>query len=86
MKHGGIKLKKPYSKPTMAFQNMFLATSVNTACTFTAEMAFDSCKTYIEDWGEYVFDDTDVSTGCNIGYVDFPCYHIPMESSNVFES
>ena len=83
---GGIKLKKPYSKPTMAFQNMFLATGVSSGCSFTAELAYDSCRTYLEDWGEYIFDDQDLSTKCDWGYQDYPCYNVPLESSNVFES
>lgn len=82
MKYGGIKLKKSYSKPTVAFQNMFLATTVNSACTFSASLAYDSCVTLIEDWGETIYNDDK----CDISYEDAPCYHVPMESSNVFES
>lgn len=77
-------MKKPYSKPTMAFQNMFLATSVSSGCTFTAELSYDSCVTHIAEWdNETIYID---DGRCDWGYQDFPCYDVPWESSNVFES
>lgn len=85
VRFGGIDVKKPYSKPTLTFQNMFLATGVSMGCTFTSTYAYDSCVTFLDDWGgETIFDSDGVH--CDWGYQTFPCYDVPMESSNVFES
>lgn len=77
-------MKKPYTKPSMAFQNMLLATGVSTGCTFISNHAYNSCKTAIDEWGgETIFME---DKGCDWGYEDYPCYDVPTENSNIFES
>lgn len=77
-------MKKPYTKPTMAFQNMFLATGVSGGCTFISNHAYDSCKTLLDEWGDETIYALD--KGCSWSYVNYPCYDVPTESSNIFDS
>lgn len=85
--NGGMDMKKPYSKPTVAFQNMFLASGVSMGCSYSSNHAFDSCVTEIPGWGgETIFNDTtgECTYGVEMGAA--LCYDIPQESSNIFES
>lgn len=79
-------LKKPYSKPTVAFQNMFLATSVSSGCSTTmdAQFSFGSCVIFYEELGGTVFNEA--TDACDFVTDENLCYHIPIESSTVFES
>lgn len=77
-------MKKPYTKPTMAFQNMMLATGVSSGCAFISNHNYDSCQTLLDEWGdETIFMD---DGSCSWGYEDYPCYEVPTESSNIFQS
>lgn len=77
-------MKKPYTKPIIGFQNMFLATGVNTRCAVISNHNFDSCYTYVGEWeDETIYTD---GHGCDWNYDEYLCYNVPTESSNIFES
>lgn len=75
-------MKTKYTKPTIAFQNIALSSGLSSSCAFQANFQFGSCEVMIPEWGETVYNDGQ----CDIGFEDFPCYHVPAASSNIFES
>lgn len=78
-------MKSNYSKPTISFQNIALATAAGAACVYKANFQYGSCVVEIPEWGEYVWDDS-ISSGCTISTEDFGCYNVPTSTSNIFDS
>lgn len=85
-------MKKAYAKPEIVFESFTLSTNIAGDCeTITSLQSRDICG--YPTRGGVVF--VDSSMGCTVNapivdgeaiYGDRICYHVPIESSNLFNS
>lgn len=75
-------MKEKYVKPMAAFQPLDIASDLSSGCQYQANFQFGICTIEIPEWGETLYSEE----VCDISFEDFPCYHVPAASSNIFES
>ena len=85
-------MKKTYSKPMIVFEDFSLSTSITANCDIRINNSSENVCAYITRTGNEVF--TDKVTGCDYKAVDGSpadnydsiCYHIPTETTDLFNS
>lgn len=81
-------MKKTYAKPHIMFEDFSLSTSIAVACEYKAKHTEYSCA-YEDEFLEQIIFTAEVST-CETKMADGAyneiCYHVPLESSNIFAS
>ena len=89
-------MKKKYTKPVIMYESFMLCTNIAAGCEFIANSVQDSCGYEVR--GRAVFIDS--STGCvthaqyDVSLQDYThniynntvCYHVPVETTNLFSS
>ena len=77
-------MKRNYSSPLISFKSLTSGGTVSSGCTGgSPSFALGACPITIGEWGETVYSD---DVGCDIDFVDFPCYDVPLMASDTFES
>ena len=90
-------MKKPYEKPVIFFENFSLSTNIAAGCDYKANLSPNSCG-YEVRGGRVVF--INETTGCTLkapydsSFQDYVygsannsiCYHVPIETNNLFNS
>lgn len=82
-------MKKKYTKPQIIIENFTMSTNIAGDCTFIIDnQSYQTCA-YIDRSGNFIFtSDLDgvctrvESDGCN----DTVCYHVPLETNDLFNS
>ena len=82
-------MRKTYSKPEIMFEDFTLNESIATNCEIRiSNQSVDVCGMIQGSGGEVLF--IDDSTGCTMHTADTEanglCYHVPVESNNLFNS
>lgn len=82
-------MKKTYVKPEVYFESFELSTSIATGCEYKSNHTKDTCGWYVEGVGNVFLS--------NLTTCDYPepdsetnkfgiCYHVPVDTSNLFTS
>lgn len=85
-------MKKTYTKPEIVFESFDLCTSIATGCELIIDNpSANQCGyPYEGGFGETMFTEAVGSAVCNLAVDDDKdngfCYHIPIESNNLFNS
>ena len=76
--------KDKYIKPQIGFESLSLGSELYPSCAISVTFSEFVCPIPIPDWGnQTIFQEynCDWSNG-----EEFVCYHVPMESMNIFSS
>lgn len=81
-------MKKAYSKPQILFEDFTLSTNIAAGCEVRVEGHSSGTCGYKMGGGIVVF--VSAETGCNThepdGDLNGLCYHVPIETNNLFNS
>ena len=83
-------MKKVYKKPNIIFEDFTLSTSIAAGCERKANNVMYSCEYFDNDLGYTIF--TGSISKCTLTPQDGGdeyngiCYHVPVESNNLFNS
>lgn len=82
-------MKKPYVRPEVYFENFELSTNIATGCEYKSNHTKNQCGWYVEGIGNVFLSDV---TTCSYKQPDSEtnqygiCYHVPVDTSNLFTS
>ncbi len=80
-------MKKPYSKPQIAYVSFELSQSIAAGCEFISNNAYEACPITVEEGFVLFSTGACLTTPVDVGMdKDRFCYHIPSDDSRVFSS
>ena len=83
---GEVLMKRNYASPLISFKSLTAGGTVSSGCSGgSPSFQMGGCAIRIPEWNETVYSD-DVPGGCDIDFIDFPCFDVPLMASDSFES